>query len=193
MSRAYSTLVKRVMLVSFLAVLLCAAPALATTWSITDANLVGGGSVSGEFTYVPTSVTTWAITITIPAVDVPTGAQSSFTLSGANVTAAIQGGGSSTDILFLSGNEHGTAWTGLPEYDVQLTYDQGWNALAGNVSIPLEIGSATFAQVTGTDGYHIAGLTSGAQLDPVPLPPSALLLVTGLIPLAWASRRKLLR
>jgi len=213
LSRAYSTVVRRVLFLAFLAVLVCAAPALASavvdyyeTWSV-NATLAGGGTVSGEFTidtadipnYLSNAVSSEDVTVGGTAVTAAGGGTFTFSsVTPTNVGSAFVGG--APDVFMAGGNEglggSNTYPTGSTVYELVLDFTGAAADLAGTE--PLILTSSSNLEVitdwgeADQDPTTIIGI-SGGTLDPVPLPPSALLLGTGLIPLAWARRKKLLR
>ena len=103
MSRLFASLIPRLMLLSFLAVLTCAAPALADllTWNLSGVTLDGGGSVTGSFVYnkVSTTITDWNVTATYGSPSDPeaggflTSVQQPFVYNSSNSTAALVLGG----------------------------------------------------------------------------------------------------
>jgi hypothetical protein len=212
MSRSHAFLTSRLMLLSFLAVLTCAAPALGNlvAWNLSGVALLDGGSVTGSFIYdtVAQSITSWGITATaepIPGIPFPPSVANSFSFSStppANSAAGIKApldtaNGPETEIWFATPYAPPT-----PQYVLTLSFQ-----------FPLDLASpGTYPLVpTGVQGYPSAEgdyyFSSGATtsnnyayfggrfvtsggVSAVPLPPSAFLLGSCLIPLAWARRKK---
>ncbi|MGP8049753.1 MAG: hypothetical protein ACLPYB_04005 [Desulfobaccales bacterium] len=215
MARLFPSLVSRLILLSFLAVLACTAPALADTyanWAV-NVTLAGGGSVTGEFTIdrevLETAIlqgggdyaiTNFDITATVPS-GLPGGAVNPFTFlpmvvegSYAGFSATLQGEPTTpvtTEVGFIVLLGPSSAWTW--EYAVQLTYDGLPGDLLTATEIPLVTGSATYYDVISLTGGDPTFYAAGGTIDPVPLPPSAFLLGSGLIALAWARRKQRLR
>jgi hypothetical protein len=202
LSRPYSTLVKRVMFLSFLAVLVCAAPALATptssvTWNVDTTYNYGpySGSITGYFTYaVPTN----QFALTLPSAwDITIGG---FEFTKTSVTANdpndLLNTGITTENIngipyytFIEFTAHDTSNN---EYYVSLEFDGKQDPLSGTGPIHL-VDLHNDVQVSVGGAFAGAPADSYLTRSAVPLPPSAFLLVSGLIPLAWANRKKLLR
>ena len=195
MSRAYSTLVKRVMFLSFLAVLVCAAPALADsslTWYVNDFVVLGtqgqgSGKVTGNFTIDTTSLAL-------------TGVDATATAGGVNYSLTYGqvyswGGG-----VELEYGVSGTAST--PGLLVEVALNGSWTNAQLSGPAPGEVlalnGGLMYVDVwlgTGSNSetdnlYNEVGSGTLTQTPQVPLPPSVYLLGTGLIALAWARRKK---
>lgn len=183
---------KKIALIVAMAMLVCWLPGqvLADTlidWTLNGVTLSGGGSATGDFTYDATTqkITSWNITAN-QGTSVLSGTTNPYTFSASafvSVSNALPGG----EITFEStGN-----W---PLYDLQLFTSGAFSALAAPGSLTLK--NTSFYQVgNGPPNYNFDthSLTGGALTGTtVPLPPSAFLLGSGLIPLVWTRRKKLL-
>ncbi len=181
--------------ICLIVILVFAAPAAAdlVTWDLSGVTLMDGGTATGYFVVNPGAGTfsTWSITVTAEAASLsglPTAPMNPFTFDPSNSTLTFQG--------FVAGD---------------FVNSLEWYSTVGPVSggnyqfhLPIDFydiltGSPPVVPTDTEFGYNIdegyTGLTisvSGGQLDlaTVPLPPSATLLGFGLIPLAWARRKK---
>jgi len=210
LSRAYSTLVKRVIFLSFLAVLVCAAPALALTWYLSNDVTLGNtersdgsngnGTLSGWFTVEPIStgsgeaLTAWDIKANVTNVTIGSN-PFSFTSTPANSTGSAFSVNAGEDALDLNSTSTSPYhWLSLVVYTNTTTYPSldwltpGVYEVVSNTGYWIEAIGGTPPALD-----YYGTIPSSGTVSSVPLPPSALLLGTGLIPLAWASRRKLWR
>jgi hypothetical protein len=209
MSRFIASLIPRLMLLSFLAVLACAASAMADSinWNF-NATLADNGSVSGSFVYDTGSqtVTDWIITATFgdpssltlsDTYTMPYPAQPSYTFSPINsqfTQVTAWPGAPTTNLKFMTPNPPGNLT--YPQYLLYINYP---------ATFPLgSPGTCTVGPTTNTGLFEATEYVSSPSIFPVyytsyftklemssvPLPPSVLLLGSGLIPLVWARRRK---
>jgi hypothetical protein len=159
-----------------------------------------GGTATGYFVLNPGAGTfsTWSITVTaeaasfvsLPPLPLPTAPMNPFKFDPSNSTLTFQGfaGGDFVNVLEWYSTV-GPVSGGNYQFDLPIDF---YETLTGSPPVvPTALGLGY--------GYNIdevyTGLTipvSGGQLDlaAVPLPPSATLLGFGLIPLAWARRKK---
>jgi hypothetical protein len=192
------------LLVSVLVVLICAAPARAgqVLWKLSVPAMTDGGSLSGWFVYDPTTstVTSWSITGQLSAAAASTVTPpptNPFTfepgLPGTEAALVLPGpyGLGLEDIIFDYD-------TGLPDPHLRYRVFLEVPVAEWNYGLP---GTATLI----TGDYYVESITgiyvgqeattsalNGAYITgtAVPLPPSAMLLGTGLLGLAGAGFRK---
>ncbi len=160
------------------------------TWSDWNTRTTGG-TVIGNFTYDPSTqeVTAWNLTVTNPNENVgPTGpyyAPTPFTMTDKNGTTSFGTSGDAVDLIF------NTVTSDYTKYYLDLEYNGTKNDLAGSTPLPLLTGFYHGEILTSLyTGAEIVGVASGGTLVPTPLPPSVLLLGSGLVGLAALGRRK---
>jgi len=161
------------------------------TWNLSGVTWYGSlGTVSGDFMYDTAAnggsgaVTIWNLTVVPPAYWVTNGwvaSQYPVTTSPTGVSTYPYGSG--TQVAFVMFEPDGT------EVTVDLDYDGPQSDLGGSIQIPLSYVAVDILMPPDGIPYFPGQGTSGT-LDPVPLPPSAFLLSTGLIPLVWWRRKK---
>ena len=196
MFRATCTLVTRLMLLSFLAVIAGVAPALADTFyscDLSGVTLSGGGSVTGDFTYDATTgiITSWNITANQGTSPVP-GPANPFTYP-AFPAATMLVDYSSPTLTQLSLYEPASGGA-YPLYDLYLSFAGPASDLAAPGQLTLLLNNySSYGVVASSTSYAYYNLTGGSLSltdTVVPLPPSAFLLGSGLIALVWTRRKK---
>ncbi len=219
MSRSYVSLTSWLLLLSFVAALAYAAPARASlvTYDLTGVTLADGGSVTGSFTIntalvgaaltgPPLFINSFDITIWSPALTsvygIPT--VDPVTLSPANASAWTSAAWVPPALWsLLTFNQPADSYTqGFGVGTLRLDFGvPNVAALESGLALPAV---APYFPGTGADSLVIGQappwppgpgpspyvLVTGGTLTPVPLPPTALLLASTLIPLAWARRKK---
>jgi hypothetical protein len=202
MHRPSTPLISRLIWLSFLAVFACAAPAAADQW-IFNASLGDGGTASGSFVYdmATDKVTSWDFGVHAPALPAQVSdhlfMNGTFASSELNHFAtydylgfydAVFTGAPSPDTfifaLFITAN--GLA-AGAPMSVLPTPSDGGY--------YEAQYHWLTVTLIPPSMEWHTSPLygvnLSGGELAPVPLPPSAFLLGSGLLGLAgWRRFRK---
>jgi hypothetical protein len=193
MHKFRSSLVSRIFLFSILVVLAVATPSSADliTWNL-NASLDDGGSVEGSFVYDTSSgaVTTWSIDAEFAPATATTASYltNPYHFTPADSSAVIYGDNSrfrleaqyelSSGIrVYILGIEvpFASDFAGAAPILVGGGLYQSYREDITQLPYPFDLVKAYIEDGAGT-------------LTPVPLPTTALLLVSGLIPLAWARR-----
>jgi hypothetical protein len=183
MSRSYASITPHLLLLLILAVLVCATPARSQEYVLDDVTLSGGGTLTGFFIYnnAEYSAVSWDITATLPPGTVPPGVVNPLTTT----TAPYIETGGSNSLEF----SNGPLLFGGPDVFTIYLYWSGPPGLPPDGAPPVTLEGSY--EVVSPSGVLVDENIISGTLDPVPLPPSAFLLGSGLLGLAgWRKLKK---
>jgi hypothetical protein len=204
MSRAYASLTTRIMLLSFLAVLSCVAPALAdlVTWRV-DVTLTDGGPVTGYFNYDTGAleITSWSITVHPADASLSSlvGVTNPFTFTPADfgdadtgkVGAYVEAGFSVILPTELGPQETTYVLLLFLPFDTDFGVAGSVPCTRGVYSIQTWVGTEPYYDMNYVSSGYVEILVDHGSVSAVPLPPTILLLGSALVGLAgWRRFRK---